>query len=243
MTADERETRLQLAACYRDFARRNLDDGIFTHLSARLPDQTERFLFIAFGMLFDEVTASTLLTIDRDGNNVGSSPGKANAAGWIVHKTTYDAVPEAGSVMHLHTVAGIAVSAQKEGLLPLNQFGITYHGQFAYHDYEGPGLRAEERPRFVEHLGNKRMMFLRNHGTLTHGRTITEAYTLMDHLQRACEIQIAAQAGGGDLVIPPPDVVEHTVRTAQGVGDRNFGEVGFQALLRHLDREDPAYRT
>jgi ribulose-5-phosphate 4-epimerase/fuculose-1-phosphate aldolase len=235
-------TRRQLAACYRIFARRGMDDLIYTHLSARLPGDEARFLFIPFGMLFEEATASTLIEVDIDGTDLSGDGKPVNPAGWIVHRTVYEAVPEARSVMHLHTIAGTAVSAQRQGLLPLNQFGVTYHGAIAYHDYDGPGLRPEEQRRFVADLGTKRMMFLRNHGTLTHGRTIAEAFTLMHYLERSCEIQVAAQAGGGALALPAPEVIARTVATAQGVGDRSFGEIGFEALLRRLDREDPGYR-
>jgi ribulose-5-phosphate 4-epimerase/fuculose-1-phosphate aldolase len=237
------ETRRQLAGCYRLFARRGMDDLIYTHLSARLPGEEARFLFIPFGMLFEEVTASTLVEVDIAGRDLSGAGKPVNPAGWIVHRTVYEAVPEARSVMHLHTIAGTAVSAQREGLLPLNQFGVTYHGAIAYHDYDGPGLRPEEQRRFVADLGTKRMMFLRNHGTLTHGRSIAEAFTLMHYLERSCEIQVAAQAGGGALALPAPEVIERTVATAQGVGDRSFGEIGFAALLRRLDREDPSYRA
>jgi ribulose-5-phosphate 4-epimerase/fuculose-1-phosphate aldolase len=145
-------------------------------------------------------------------------------------------------VMHLHTVTGTAVSAQKCGLLPVNQFGITFHGQIAYHDYDGPGLRPEEQRNFVRNLGGRRLMFLRNHGTITNGRSIAEAFTLMHNLERTCEIQIAALAGGGELALPSREVIDGTVATAQGVGDPAFSEVGFRALLRQLDRMDPSYR-
>jgi ribulose-5-phosphate 4-epimerase/fuculose-1-phosphate aldolase len=238
---ESRDTRAQLAACYRMFARRGMDDLIYTHLSARLPGAEERFLFIPFGMLFEEVTASNLIEVDIDGKDLSGAGKPVNPAGWIVHRTVYEAVPEARCVMHLHTVTGTAVSAQRCGLLPVNQFGATYHGAVAYHDYDGPGLRPEEQRKFVENLGGRRMMFLRNHGTLTHGRSIAEAFTLMHYLERTCEIQVAAQAGG-ELALPAPEVIERTVATAQGVGDRSFGEIGFKALIRRLDREDPGYR-
>lgn len=237
----ERQIRERLAACYRIFARRAMDDLIYTHLSARLPDRSDRFLFIPFGMLFDEVTASNLLEVDLGGRAIDGG-GAVNPAGWVVHQTVYEAIPDAECVMHLHTVTGTAVSAQRQGLLPVNQFAITYHGRIAYHDYDGPGLRPEEQRRFVADLGDKRMMFLRNHGTLTHGRSIAEAFTLMHYLERSCEIQIAAQAGGSPLALPPAEVIERTVATAQGVGDRSFGDIGFEALLRRLDRDDPSYR-
>ncbi len=237
----EARARRELAACYRMFYRRGMDDLIYTHLSVRIPDRRERYLFIGFGQLFDDVTASSLLTVDVEGNNVGSAPGEVNPAGWVVHRTIYDAVPEAESVMHLHTVAGVAVSAQKGGLKPLNQFAITHAGQIAYHDYDGPGLRPAEQKTLVRDLGGRRMMFLRNHGTLTWGRSVAEAYTLMHYLERTCEIQVAAQAGG-PLVLPPKSVIERTAKKAQGTGDPEWARIGFEALLRRLDREDPSYR-
>ena len=166
-----REAREQLAACYRMFARRGMDDLIYTHLSARLPGSQASFLFIPFGMLFEEVTASNLLELNIAGEPVFGG-GAVNPAGWIVHRTVYEAVPAAQCVMHLHTVPGTAVSAQPPGLLPINQFAVTYHGKIAYHDYDGPGLRPDEQKKFVAALGDKQMMFLRNHGTLTWGRSI-----------------------------------------------------------------------
>jgi ribulose-5-phosphate 4-epimerase/fuculose-1-phosphate aldolase len=239
--AKVRTVREHLAACYRIFAARNMDDLIYTHLSARVPGTSDRFLFIPFGMLFEEVTASNLVEVDIAGEVMSPSNCTVNPAGWIVHRTVYEAVSDARCVMHLHTIAGTAISAQKDGLLPINQFAVTYFGKIAYHEYEGPGLPPAEQRRFVSDLGDKRMMFLRNHGTLTHGRGIAEAFTLMHYLERSCEIQIAAQ-GGRSLSLPSQEIVAATVATAQGVGDRNFGEVGFEALLRKLEREDPSYR-
>ena len=242
LSADASSIRRNLAACYRMFAQRGMDDLIYTHLSARLPGSNGRFLFIPFGMLFDEVTASNLLEVDAAGNDVSGSGTAVNPAGWVVHRTVYDAVPEAQCVIHLHTICGTAVSAQKDGLLPVNQFGITYAGQIGYHDYDGPGLRPEEQKRFVANLGSKRMMFLRNHGTLAWGRSIAEAFTLMHYLERTCEIQVAAQ-GSGTLALPPQAIIDSTVATAQGVGDASFGRIGFEALVRRLDRTDPSYRN
>jgi ribulose-5-phosphate 4-epimerase/fuculose-1-phosphate aldolase len=237
----DRQTREQLAACYRIFARAQMDDLIFTHLSAKIPGKEGRYLFIPFGMLFEEVTASNLLEVDIEGNAIGSNQ-KVNPAGWIVHRVVYEAVPEAQSVMHLHTITGTAVSAQRQGLLPVNQFGVTFHGKISYHDYDGPGLRPEEQKKFVANLGANRMMFLRNHGTLTHGRSIGEAFILMHNLERTCQIQIAAQSGGGELALPPPDIIARTVQIAQGVGDRAFGDIGFDAFLRQIERQDPGYK-
>lgn len=236
-----RQAREWLAACYRCFAQRDMDDSIYTHLSARLPGTRERFLFIPFGMLFEEVTASNLIELDIAGRPLDAPDQPVNPAAWIVHRTVYDAVPDAECVMHLHTVTGTAVSAQRCGLLPINQFAVTYADKIAYHDYDGPGLRPEEQRALIANLGDKKMMFLRNHGTLTIGRSIPEAFTLMHNLERTCAIQVAAQAGGA-LVTPPQEVIARTVRTAQGVGDRSFGDVGFQAMLRQQDRRDPRYR-
>lgn len=241
-TGSEQETRRQLAACYRIFARRNMDDMIYTHLSARLPDDPDRFLFIPFGMLFEEVTASNLMVVDIEGKDVGNSGKAVNPAGWVVHRVVYQAAPDAQAVMHLHTICGTAVSAQQSGLLPINQFAVTYSGRISYHDYDGPGLRPEEQKKFVANLGANRMMFLRNHGTVTHGRSIAEAYTLMHNLERTCEIQVMAQSGGAPLAMPSPEVVASTAAIGQGVGDRHFGDVGFEAMLRKIDRDDPSYR-
>lgn len=240
--AAEWKTRVELAACYRLFAQAGLDDLVFTHLSARIPNESGRFLFICHGLLFGEVTASNLLAVDIEGNNVGAVPGEVNPAGWIVHRTVFEGYPDNTCAMHLHTTAGIAVSLQKHGLLPVNQFGITYHGKIGYHDYAGPGLPAEERRAFLRDMDGKRMLFLRGHGTLTYGSSIAQAYFLMHYLEWSCRIQIAAQSAATDLVLPPGDVIARTVKTAQGVGDGAFAEVAFRALLRKLDREDPSYR-
>ena len=237
----ETRARRELAACYRMFYRRGMDDLIYTHLSVRIPDKRERYLFIGFGQLFDDVTASSLIVVDIEGRNVGRTPGEVNPAGWVVHRTVYEAVPEAESVMHLHTVPGVAVSAQKDGLLPINQFAITHAGQIAYHDYDGPGFRPAEQKTLVRDLAGKRMMFLRNHGTLTWGCSIAEAFTLMHYLERTCEIQIASQAGGPP-VLPKKSVIERTVSAAQGTGNVDWARLGFEGLLRRLDREDPSYR-
>ena len=237
----ESRARRELAACYRMFYRRGMDDLIYTHLSVRIPDRRARYLFIGFGDLFDDVTASRLMTVDIEGRNVGPALGEVNPAGWAVHRAVFEAVPEAESVMHLHTVPGVAVSAQKGGLLPINQFAITHAGRIAYHDYDGPGLRPAERKTLIRDLGDKSMMFLRNHGTLTWGRSIAEAFTLMHYLERTCEIQIAAQAGGAP-VVPEKSVIERTAAIGQGTGDAEWARIGFEALLRRLDREDPSYR-
>jgi ribulose-5-phosphate 4-epimerase/fuculose-1-phosphate aldolase len=218
-----------------------MDDSIYTHLSARVPGRDDRFLFIPFGMLFDEVTASGLIEVDLAGA-VTAGSGTVNPAGWIVHRIVYEAVPAAACVMHLHTIPGTAVSAQRRGLLPINQFAVTYQDRIAYHDYDGPGFRPEERQNLVAAMGGKPILFLRNHGTLTHGESVAHAFTLMHNLERACAIQIAALSGQAELALPSPEIVQRTIAIGQGVGDRSFGDIGFRALLRQLDRTDPSYR-
>ncbi len=218
-----------------------MDDLIFTHLSAKIPEKEGRYLFIPFGMLFDEVTASNLLEVDIEGNAINSN-NRVNPAGWIVHRVVYDAVPDAQSVMHLHTITGTAVSAQRPGLLPVNQFGVTFYGKIAYHDYDGPGLRPEEQKKFVANLADKRMMFLRNHGTLTHGRSIGEAFILMHNLNALAKFRSRPRPVAASFALPTPDVIARTVKTAQGVGDRSFGDIGFDAFLRQIERQDPTYK-
>ncbi len=238
----EIQLRTELAACYRDFSRRGMDDSIYTHLSARIPKSDDSFLFIGFGTLFGEVSASELVTVNLAGENIGNSSNAVNPAGWALHKTVYEAIPNAKSIMHLHTIAGVAISAQEKGLLPVNQFAITHWGQIAYHDYEGPGLKPAEQERLVNNLKHKKMMFLRNHGTLTWGTTIAEAYTLMHYLERTCEIQIAAQAGGSQLVIPDKKIIDRASRIGQGTGNPTFGKIGFHAMMRQLDLKDTSYK-
>ena len=242
LAAGERHIRLQLAACYRIFARRGMDDLIFTHLSARLPGGNNRFLFIPFGMLFEEVTASNLLEVNIEGNTVVDG-ASVNPAGWIVHRVVYEAVPEAQSVMHLHTVTGTAVSAQKQGLLPVNQFGITFFGKVAYHDYDGPGLRPEEQKKFIANLSDKRMMFLRNHGTLTHGRSIAEAFILMHNLERTCEISDCSAVRRSRAGAATERHHRKDGQDRAGGWRPAFRRSWFQCILASLDRVDSSDRA
>lgn len=238
----ERAVRVQLAACYRLFARDGWDDLIFTHLTARVPGAANRFLMIRFGELFEEVTASSLITLDVDDPTFGAAPDEINRAGWVLHSTIFKAVPSAQAIMHLHTTAGIAVSCQKNGLLPVNQFAIARAGQVGYHEYDGPNLDAAEQKRLVRELGNYNLLFLRNHGTVTHGASVAEAYTLMRALENACAAQIAAQAGGA-LALPSKRTIEATHATiAERAGGPSFSDMGFAGLMRKLDREQPDYR-
>ena len=245
-TAAELQVRVDLAACYRLVAHYGWDDMIFTHISARVPGPEDHFLLNPFGMLFEEITASSLVKVDLQGNIVGASDYFINPAGFTVHSSVHSARHDAGCVLHLHTRCGSAVSAQVEGLLPLTQHAMVFHGKVAYHTYEGIALNLEERSRLQADLGQKHAMILRNHGTLTVGATVAEAFMRMYWLERACEMQIAALGGGGDaksraLVMPPSDVCELTANQGELVWGGGSA-LAWPALLRMLDRRDKSFR-
>jgi ribulose-5-phosphate 4-epimerase/fuculose-1-phosphate aldolase len=246
----ERRLRRDLAAAYRLVALHGLDDSIFTHISARLPQHgpehgpgPERFLINAYGERFDEVTAGSLVTVDLEGRILDDPTGWGiNPAGFTIHSAIHAARPDAVCVLHTHTPAGVALSCQRDGLLPLNQWSLQFHGRLAYHDYEAIALDLEERERLAADLGDRPAMILRNHGLLTVGTTVAEGFSLMYYLNKACELQIAALSGGRPLVVPPPEVCAHA--SAQfDVGTPSAGQLEWQALLRRLDREEPDYRT
>lgn len=239
--AAEQALRIDLAAAYRLVARRGWDDLIYTHLTARVPNDPECFLINPFGLRFDEVTASNLVKIDGQGRIVGNSPHPVNAVGFRIHATVHAARPDAHCVMHLHHVNGVAVSAQAAGLLPLSQHAMRFYGQVGYHDYEGLTLSAGEGGRLVASLGAHPALFLRNHGTLVVGRSVAEAFVLLDTLDRACDIQLRAQAGGVPLVMPGTAVLERTLRSLIA-DDEPEGAREWPALLRLLEQTDPTYR-
>src|SRR5215510_13392824 len=196
----EWQARVDLAAAYRLVALYGWDDLIFTHISARVPGPEHHFLLNPYGMMFDEVTASSLVKIDLDGNKMMDSPYFINPAGFTIHSAVHAAREDALCVMHLHTDCGIAVSAQKDGLLPISQQAMFALASLGYHDYEGLALNEEEKPRLVNDLGNKTSLILRNHGLLTVGETVADAFLSMFLLERACRIQIMAQSGGDKLI-------------------------------------------
>src|SRR5438105_11321856 len=208
VTDAEWQARVDLAAAYRLVALYGWDDLIFTPISARVPSSEHHFLLNPYGMMFEEVTASSLVKIDLAGNKVLDSPYFINPAGFTIHSAVHAAREDALCVMHLHTDYGIAVSAQKQGLLPISQQAMFAIASLAYHDYEGLALDEEEKPRLVADLGDKKFMILRNHGLLTIGRTAAEAFLGMFLLERACEIQILAQSGGGELSMIPEPVID-----------------------------------
>ena len=195
------QTRIDLAAAYRLIHRLGLDDSIYTHISARLPGRHDRFLINPYGLRFEEVTASNLVTVDLDGNVIDDPMGLGiNPAGFTIHSAIHAARHDAICVLHTHTVAGIAVACQKQGLLPLNQWSLQFTGCLAYHDYEGIALDLDERSRLVADLGDKFVMVLRNHGMLTCGRSVAEAFKLMHNLERSCRAQLAVQSSGAEII-------------------------------------------
>src|SRR5215204_6124630 len=200
VSAEEWQARIGLAAAYRLVASYGWDDLVFTHISARVPGPEHHFLINPYGMMFEEITASSLVKVDLEGNIVMESDYKINPAGFTIHSAVHAAREDAMCVMHLHTDNGIAVSAQADGLIPISQQALFVLSSLGYHDYEGLALKDEEKPRLVADLGKKTFLILRNHGLLTVGQSVPDAFLSMFLLERACRIQILAQAGGGKLI-------------------------------------------
>ncbi len=242
VSAAEWQARVDLAAAYRLVALYGWDDLIFTHISARVPGTNHHFLLNPYGMMFDEVAASSLVKVDLDGNKVMESPYFINPAGFTIHSAVHAAREDAFCVMHLHTDYGIAVSAQPRGLLPISQQAMFALASLAYHDYEGLALDDDEKPRLVADLGDKKFMILRNHGLLTIGRSAAEAFVGMFLLERACKIQVLAQAGAAELVEIPPPIVKRVDSQMNVVTVGQGAELTWPGLLRKLDRRDPSYR-
>lgn len=241
----ERAVRVDLAAAYRLATLNGWDDLIYTHLSATVPGEPDHFLINAFGLAFDEITASNLVKINSAGQLVGNWPDAAtrpsvNVTGFALHAAVHAARPDAHCVIHLHNTAGIAVSAQKHGLLPLSQHALRFHKRIAYHDYEGLAFTPEEGTRLTASLGTQFAMLLRNHGTLTIGRTVAEAHVLMATLIKACEIQIQALTSG-EVVSPAPKVADRAAEQLED-GGAIEGVMEWPALLRKLDKIDASYR-
>ena len=245
----EWRVRVDLAATYRLVAHYGWDDLVFTHLSARVPGPEHHFLINPYGLMFDEITASSLVKVDLDGNVVLESPYGVNAAGFVIHSAIHMARDDAHAVIHLHTDDGTAVSAQQAGLLPITQTAMIAGTDLAYHDYEGIAFDVEERERLVADLGDKTAMILRNHGTLTVGRTCAEAFVRMFSLERACTMQVRALAGGAAINSPKIGVAEkvanQTRQSSQMAGDETecyAAKLAWPALMRRLDRLDPSFR-
>lgn len=244
VSPEERALRVDLAAAYRLVALHGWDDLIFTHLSARVPGPEHHFLINDYTLMFEEITASNLVKIDLDGNKVGDEPGAVNRAGFVIHSAIHAAREDAQAVIHLHTPHGQAVSAMKEGLLPHTQTAMIAHHDVAYHDHEGIADALDERERIVADLGERNALILRNHGTLTVGSSVAEAFLRMYFLERACEAQVLMLGVGRDaLNDPPAEAVETVKAQARSPQARMIAEhVAWPALRRKLDRIDPSYR-
>jgi ribulose-5-phosphate 4-epimerase/fuculose-1-phosphate aldolase len=243
VTESEWDQRVALAACYRLVALYGWDDLIFTHISARVPGPGHHFLINPYGWLFSEITASSLVKVDLEGRKVDASPHAVNPAGFTIHSAIHAAREDAHCVLHVHSVNGVAVSAQRDGLLPLSQHAMFALASLAYHDYEGVALDEDEKPRLVRDLGDRRSLILRNHGLLTVGRTVAEAFVAMYFLEAACMMQVRAQAGGGALNRIGPAIVAGAEEQWQRVTHGAGGGLAWPALLRKLDRVDPSYRS
>ena len=243
-----RQVRVDLAAAYRLIHRLGLDDSIYTHISARLPGRHDRFLINPYGMRFEEVTASNLVTVDIDGQVIDDPLGLGiNPAGFTIHSAIHAARHDALCVLHTHTVAGVAVACQKDGLQPLNQWSMQFTDKIAYHDFEGIALDLSERERLVADLGDKYVLILRNHGLLTCGRSVGEAFKLMHNMERSCRAQLALQASGAEIVRPSPAIAQHTA----GQYARGYARIEVEgqpdsewaAFKRILSRSDPDFNT
>jgi ribulose-5-phosphate 4-epimerase/fuculose-1-phosphate aldolase len=239
----EWQLRVDLAACYRLVALHGWDDLVFTHISARVPGPDHHFLINPYGMLFDEITASSLVKIDLDGRKVMDSPHEINPAGFTIHSAIHAAREDARCVLHLHTLNGVAVSAQKTGVLPVSQQSIVVLASLAYHDYEGIALHEDEKPRLVRDLGDKHFLMLRNHGLLTVAETVADAFLFMYVFESACTIQVRAQAGGGELVPVDPGIIAGARAAVAQVTRGAGGGIAWPGLLRKLDRRDSSFRT
>ena len=243
MSDAEWETRCDLAALYRVVHRLKWTDLVYTHLSARVPDDENCFLINQYGEMFDEVTASSLVKLDMDGNVVGEN-GNFNFAGFTIHSGCYLARPDVNCVTHLHTTANIAVATQKDGLLPLSQHSLYVLTDLAYHDYEGPAVDLDERESLGRDIKEANCILLRNHGSLALGRTIPETFRNTYYLEVSCQIQIAAQSSGAELIMMSDDMVENTgKRKMERFRKEDVGQIEWDALIRKLDREGSNFRT
>ena len=242
ISAEEWEARQQLAACYRVFDMLGWSEMIYNHITLKVPGEEGAFLINPFGLHFSEVTASSLVKIDIDGNKLSDSPYGVNRAGFVQHALFHRHLPDAHCIMHTHTTAGMAVSSLEGGLQPINFYACNFIGHLGYHDFEGVTVRDEEGERLLQNLGNQRVMFLRNHGILAMGRTLPEAFIRHWSLQRACEIQLATLSMGKPLVVSPEVIAVHQrdLHMAQVPGGP--GAADFAAMVRKVDRIDTSWR-
>ena len=243
VSAEEWQLRVDLAACYRLVALYGWSDLIFTHISARIPGPEHHFLINPYGLMFDEITASNLVKVDMQCNKLIESPYPVNPAGFVIHSSVHAAREDVQCVLHTHTRAGVAVSAQKNGVLPISQQSTFVLASLAYHGYEGVAFRDEEKPRLQADLGQANFLMLRNHGLLTCGKTIADAFLAMYTFEAACKIQIDAQAGGGELTQVHPQILTGVAQAMKVQTGGLGGAFVWPSLIRKLDRTDPSYRN
>lgn len=242
VSEQEWQLRVDLAACYRAVAMYGWDDLVFTHISARIPGPEHHFLINPYGQFFDEITASSLIKVDTECQPILPSPFPVNPAGFVIHSAIHQAREDVVCVLHTHTPAGVALSARKEGLLPVSQQSITILPSLGYHDYEGIALRDEEKPRLVADMGRNAHLILRNHGLLTVGPTIADAFLRMFTLERACQIQLLATKGGVDeVVLIPEKITGETASAVKQVTGGQYGALAWPGLLRKLNRQNPGF--
>jgi ribulose-5-phosphate 4-epimerase/fuculose-1-phosphate aldolase len=241
VSTEEWQLRVDLAACYRLVAMYGWTDLIFTHISARVPGPEHHFLINPYGLMFDEITATSLVKVDRNCNKVIDSPFPVNPAGFVIHSAVHEAREDIQCVMHVHTRAGVAVSAQKCGVLPISQQSTFVLASLAYHDYEGVAFRDDEKPRLQADLGDRNCLMLRNHGLLTVGRTIADAFLSMYIFESACQIQVSAQAGG-ELTPVHPQILNGVQQAIKVQTDGLGAAFVWPSLLRKLDRMDTGYK-
>jgi ribulose-5-phosphate 4-epimerase/fuculose-1-phosphate aldolase len=243
VSPEEWQQRVDLAAAYRLVAHYHWDDLVFTHLSARVPGPDHHFLINPYGMMFEEITASSLVKVDLEGRKVHDSPFEINPAGFVIHSAIHAARDDAKCVLHVHSLNGIAVSTRKDGVLPISQQSIFVLSSLAYHGYEGVALRDDEKPRLVRDLGDKHFLMLRNHGLITVADSVPDAFLFLYLFESTCAIQVRAQSAGVELVPVDPRIIAtaqaQAAQATRGLG----GKLAWPGLLRKLDRVDPSYAT
>lgn len=242
VSAEEWQLRCDLAACYRLVAAYGWSDLVFTHISVRLPGPDHHFLINPYGLMFDEITASSLIKVDQDCNKLSESPFPVNPAGFVIHSAVHEAREDVQCVLHTHTRAGVAVSAQKVGVLPISQQSTFVLASLAYHDYEGVAFRPDEKPRLQADLGAANFLMLRNHGLLTCGASIADAFLNMYVFESTCQIQLAAQAGG-ELISVDPRIVAGVAEAMRVQTSGMGGAFAWPALLRKVEKLDASYRS
>lgn len=242
VSAEEWQLRVDLAACYRLVALYGWSDLVFTHISARVPGPEHHFLINPYGLMFDEITASSLVKVDQQCNKIIDSPYPVNPAGFVIHSAVHAAREDIQCVLHTHTKAGIAVSAQKNGVLPISQQSTFVLASLAYHDYEGVAFRDDEKPRLQADMGHANFLMLRNHGLLTCGKTIADAFLSMYTFENTCQIQIAAQSGGSELTHVNPKIIDGVGQAMKVQSGGLGGMFVWPSLIRKLDRVDDSYK-